>query len=300
MEERLIDKEDERLIRIKKRADETDAEDALAPEGEEADESAEGEEEVLVTLPEADEDYDEDMVGLTASELAKVMARRKKEEEEAKAEYDKLVAAADEALANGDYEQAAPLYEQAACYPFADEKVFEGLWTARTQNFTQTAPFYNDEYAEEIGGSDALKAFIRDKAGEALRQERDTMQKEEAELAPEVLEKQEERRQAFVGNRKYYGLRLVIFAGLMVLFAIAAIVSSTYIVRTLTMTPVILTSVFGGLTLISFIASLVFLLKYAGASKLCRMNDKLASTDEGARLEELRAKLECLKLILED
>ena len=119
-------------------------------------------------------------------------------------------------------------------------------------------------------------------------------------MAPQVMEKQEERRRAFEDNRKYYGVRLLVFVGMLVLFAIATIIASTFIVRTLKSTPVILTGVFGGLTLVSFIGMLVFMLKYSGASKLCRMNAKLSATEEGAHLVQVRKKLECLKLILED
>ena len=297
MEERLVDKEDERLIRIKKKAEGTDAEDVLAEEGEES------EDEVLVSLPEEDveEEYDEDLVGLTATELKKEMQRRKKLEDEARAECDKLISSAEEALARGDYEQAETLFEQASCYPFADEKLAERLWTARTKNFTDTAAFYQMKYAEEFSAeSDETKRFVREQAGQTLKKERAELEKEEAELAPQVLEKQETRRQAFKENRKYYLLRLTVFAGLMVLFAIAAIVSAAYIVRTLSNLPIIFTGIFGGLTLISFVVALVFFVKYLGANKLCRMNDKLSSTEEGAHLVELRNRLECLKLILED
>ena len=298
MEERLVDKEDERLIRIKKKAEGTDAEDALAEEGEEI------EEEVLVSLPEEDaedEEYDEDLVGLTATELKRELQRRKKLEDEARIEYDKLVASAEEELQRGDCDKAATLLEQAACYPFADEKLGERLWTARTKNFTDTAPFYQMKYAEEFSAeSDQTKRLVREQAGAALRKERAELEKEEAELAPQVLEKQATRRQAFAQNRKYYCLRLIVFAGLMVLFAIAAGISAAYIVRTLSNLPIIFTGIFGGLTLISFIVALVFFMKYSGANKLCRLNDKLSSTQEGARLVELRNRLECLKLILED
>lgn len=301
MEERLIDKEDERLIRIKKKADEVDAEDATLSEGEEEEPA---EEEVLVTLPEDEEDaedYDEDLVGLTPSELAREKARRQKAEEEARAEYAKLVEAADEELARGDFEKAESLYSQATCYPFADEHAVESLWTARTKNFTTTEPFYNEEYAEEFSASyDASKKFVREKVAETLLKEREEIEKEEEELAPAVLEKQETRRQAFVQNRKYYALRLLVFLGLLGAFVIATIVSSTYIVRTLSSLPIILTGVFGGLVLIMFVISLVFFLKFTGANKLCRTNSKLSSTEEGVRLLELRNKLECLKMILED
>lgn len=297
MEERLIDKEDERLIRIKKKADEVDAEDATAPEEEEPAED----EEILVTLPEDDEDYDEDLVGLTPSELAKELARRKKAEEEAKAECDKLAAAAEEELARGAYAKAESLFAQASCYGFENERVTMGLWTARTENFKTTEPFYREDYAEEFAALDnASKKDLLEKVGETLQNEREEIKKAEKELAPSVLEKQEERRQAFAENRKFYAVRLLVFLGILGAFAIATVVSASFIVRTLSSLPVILTGVFGGLTLIAFVVTLVFFLKFIGANRLCRTNGKLASTEDGARLVELRNKLECLKLILDE
>ena len=162
MEERLIDKDDERLIRIKKKQDEVDAEDATLPDG---GEEAPAEEEVLVTLPEEeDEEYDEDLVGLTPSELAREKARRQKAEEEAKDECAKLLTAAEEELRNENYERAASFFEQAASYGFEEERVAKGLWTARTKNFTATDAFYNAEYAEEFYYcDDAAKKFVRER-----------------------------------------------------------------------------------------------------------------------------------------
>lgn len=296
MEERLIDKKDERLIRIKKKAEGVDAEDATLAEGEEDP----VEEEVLVTLPE-DEEYDEDLVGLTPSELLRELARRQKAEEEAKAECEKLLAAAEEELAGGAYEKAESLFAQAACYAFEEERATIGLWTARTKNFKTTKPFYNEEYAEEFSAADdASKKLVREKMEKLLLKEREEIEKEEKELAPEVLAKQEERQQAFAANRKYYALRLLVFLVFLGMFVIATVASSSFIVRTLSSIPVILTGVFGGLALISFVVTLVFFLKFTGANKLCKRNEKLSSTEGGARLEELRNKLECLKLVLED
>ena len=62
MEERIVDKDDERLIRIRRTKDGVDAEDALADEGEE-----EQTEDVVFEIP--DEEFDEDLVGLTPSQL---------------------------------------------------------------------------------------------------------------------------------------------------------------------------------------------------------------------------------------
>ena len=36
------------------------------------------------------------------------------------------------------------------------------------------------------------------------------------------------------------------------------------------------------------------------SSLLCKINEKLSSTEDGKRLEELREKLECLRLVLEN
>ncbi|MBD5636462.1 MAG: hypothetical protein HDP28_01390 [Clostridia bacterium] len=297
MEERLIDKDDERLIRLKKKADEVDAEDATLPEGEEPP----AEEEVLVTLPEDEEEYDEDLVGLTPSELAREKARRQRAEEEARAECANLASLAEEELAGGAFDKAEAFFAQAASYGFEEERVAKGLWTARTKNFTTTEPFYNEEYAVEFSYcDDESKKFVREKVEKTLLKEREEIEKEEKELAPEVLAKQEERRQAFADNRKYYAVRLLAFLAVLALFAIATIVSSSYIVRTLSSVPVILTGVFGGLTLIAFVIALVFFLKFMGANKLCRRNEQLSSTEDGARLESLRNKLDCLKRILED
>lgn len=295
MEERLIDKEDERLIRIKKKEGETDAEDATLPEGEGE------EEEVLVTLPEEEEEYDEDLVGLTPSELAREKARRQKAEEEARAECGKLTESAEEELARGEFQKAESLFAQAACYGFEEERIAKGLWTARTKNFTTTDPFYDSGNAEEFSAlDDESKKFIREQAGGQLKKEREEIEKEERELAPAVLEKQETRRQAFADNRKYYMLRVLVCLGVFAALLIATGVSAFYIVRTLSNVPVILTGVFGGLSVIAFVVTLVFFLRFTGANKLCRINGRLASTEEGAHLVELREKLECLKLILED
>lgn len=296
MEERLIDKDDERLIRIKKTADGVDAQDVLAEETE----SSETEEEVFVEIPE-DEEYDEDLVGLTPTELKREQERRKKAEEEARAECEKLVKQGEEELARGEFKRAESFFSQADCYAFADERITKGLWTARTKDFTDTSPFYNLEFAEDFSASDdASKRFVREKAESRLAAEREEFLKEEKEIAPAVLEKQEERRQAFAQNKKYYKVRFLGFLAGLILFGIAVSVSAYYIVRTLSSAPVILTGIFGGLALVAFVGMLVYFLKTLGADKLCKINEKLSSTEDGKRLEELREKLECLRLVLEN
>ena len=293
MEERIVDKDDERLIRIKRTKDGVDAEDALAQEGEE-----EQSEEVVFEIP--DEEFDEDLVGLTPSQLQRELERRRKAEEAEKTEYVKLLSAAEALAAEEKYAEAEPLYAQAACYPFADERAVTGLWTARTKNFTDFAPFYVAEYAEALSEADEKsKAFVREKAA-SLREERVRLADEERALAPSVLEKQEERRQAFAENRKYYLVRALALVGAMLLCIIACAVSANYIVRTQSIAPVVCTAVFGGVAFILFVAALVYLRKSSLAQRLCRMNEALSSTEDGAKLETLRGKIACLDCVFED
>ena len=136
MEERMIDDEELRKVKLKKTAEgETDA---VEDDG--------TEEEYVFDVPE--EEYDEALVGLTPSQLERALEERKKAEEEARAEFAKLIASGEEALAAGDYVEAETFYAQADRYVFEDERVPVGLWTARTRNFTLKEPFYVLEQAE--------------------------------------------------------------------------------------------------------------------------------------------------------
>ncbi len=294
MEERIIDKDDERLIRLKRTAEgETDAQDETAPEGVEP-----AEEEVVVELPEGE--YDEDLVGLTPSQLQRELERRRKAEEEARAECEKLVTAAEELLLDKKFEEAEPLFAQAATYPFAQARVYKGLWNARTKDFADPDVLLHREYAEEIASSDEeVKAYVRERC-RGLEAERENAVREEAETAPAVLERQEKRRGAFLENRKFYSVRtLALFAGA-ILLLIGAAVSASFIVKTLSIAPVVLTGVFGGAAFLLFVCALLFLRKYVVAQRLYRANESLFSTEEGSKLEALREKIECMNLILDD
>lgn len=154
MEERIIDDEYARGIRLKKTKDGyVDVTDELSekaketpPETEEdsvlegelteslEDPEAEPEEEVSFEFPELEED-DEDLVNLTPEEA--IALRKKKEAEEAarRAEYKRLCEEGEELLLSGSFkaaelkfEKALPLDEEAA-----DAAV--GYWRARTSDF---------------------------------------------------------------------------------------------------------------------------------------------------------------------
>ncbi len=291
MEERIIDTEDSRKIKIKRTAEGgiADAEDALAEESGEA-----VEEETVFDLPETDE-YDEDLVGLTPSQLEAELKRRERAAEEARREHDGLVALAEEAYAAKDYAKAESLYAQALVYVPDSAAAQRGLWTARTSDFTDTEPFYDEDNALALAQSDEeTRAFVLGRAGNKLNAEREALLAEIEPLRPVVTEAQEKRRAAFAANRKYYLVRFGGLLGAFVLALIGIFVSASYIVRTTTIVPVVLTAVFGGVALLFLALTIVCSRKLLVAHRLCAENEKLSSTEEGARLEELLDRLSCL------
>ncbi len=185
MEERIIDDEYARGIRLKKTKDGyVDVTDELSEEAKETppeteedsvlegeltesleDPEAEPEEEVSFEFPELEED-DEDLVNLTPEEA--IALRKKKEAEEAarRAEYKRLCEEGEELLLSGSFkaaelkfEKALPLDEEAA-----DAAV--GYWRARTSDFSEP-DILAEEYAET--GYESLENDLGDGAVEKLK-----------------------------------------------------------------------------------------------------------------------------------
>lgn len=288
MEERMIEDEKGRKIKLGVNAEgETDA---LEETGEE----------VLLELPE--EEYDESLVGLTPSQLEQELERRRAAEAEALAAFEALVQEGDEALAAQEFERAETAFAQAETYVFAEESdVSQKLWRARTREFSDEEAFYRAGYAEEFAqASPGAKAFVREQVASRLTAQREEYEKEEAEIAPRIESAQAERRGAFAANRRYWSVRFALSAALIVLFAAASAVCGGYIVRTKSNLPVIFTAVFAALAVLFLIVMFVFARKLFVANGLYRENEKLSSTQEGARLDFLRTRLHALALILDD
>ena len=291
MEERIIDRE--REIKIKRKAGETDAVEEGAPEGEETEAL---EDEVIVELP--DEEYDEDLVGLTPSQLKAELERRERAAEEARVERDRLLDEGERLLGEKKYEDAVPFFIQARVYDADSDRARTGLWSARTHGFSEIEPLFNGEIAEELEDAESDAQLLREKMGSALEEAYNTCLAEEETIAPEVEGKQAERREAFRNNRKYYLVRFGVVFAVMLAMLIGCAVSAGYIVRTQSITPIVLTGAFGGCSLIVFGVLVIFARKLFVASRLCRENERLSATEDGARLAHLRARLSVLKSIL--
>lgn len=292
MEERIID--NEREIKIKRKRGGDDVVDALARDGEELPE----EEDIVLEFPEGD-DYDEDLVGLTPSQLKEELARREKAKKEAEAECEKLTLEGEEKLAGETYAEAETFFAQALLYNRESVRAGKGLWTARTKNFSDDEAFYEEENAEELEAApEEVRAFVLEHRREALETAREEYRKEAEPLREKVEKDIAERREPFLANRRYYRTRLRVCLAALAACVIAIIICTSMIYNTKGMLPVWFAIGFGVLAAVCVGFTLYMMRKVLVAHRLCIANERLSSTEEGARLEYLNVRLRCLDLIL--
>ncbi len=289
MEERILDEDEGRGIRIKRTADgETDA-----VEGTEAEE-----EEVAFEFP---EEYDESLAGMTQTQVEEELARREKARQEALETYRRLTEEGNALLAEEKFAEAEEKFAEAAMYGAENDDAVIGLFTAATKNFTDTERLYSAERAEDLERLETGRKLLREKFGERLSAERQSYREEIETLRPTVEAKQAERREAFAANKKHYVIWTSVSLFLAAVFAIATAIAADNILKVSDgSVPIALTIVFGVLTFVSVTMLAVFGLQLVGANRLCRENEKIDSTKDGARLSELSRRLDVLGVIFEE
>ena len=291
MEEKIIDEEIGRKIRIKKTLDgEMDVVDELA---ETTEELVEGEEEYAFELPEYLED-DEDLVGLSPEEAMELRKKKQAEAEAKRAEYDRLLVEGEALLEEGSYRSAELKFEKALMLDDLATEATVGYWRAKTENFTNPDVLM-DEYVEE--GYDGLEYDLGRKAveqirinyAERFRRRYDELAKEEAPLRAQVEEAQARRRAVLKPRRvkSFIG-----FLASAVPFVVLLILTIVFGLKNFTVKDdsyFLPTIIVGSVALVSFIVFGVFTNKFINACRIYRTNERLSSTDEGARLEEVEA-----------
>jgi len=202
MEERIIDDEYGRGVRLKKTkdgyVDVTDEE--LEKENEAEDEG----EEITFAFPtlegeEAEED-DEDLVDLSPEEAERV--RREKAEALARMqeEYKSMCSKGEALLAEGKFAEAEKVFEGALNLDEEATDASVGYWRAKTENF-DNADVLIEEYVE--AGIESLEFDLGYEAAEIIKRDYrakfekrvEELTAEEEPLAAEVEEKQERRRE---------------------------------------------------------------------------------------------------------
>ena len=294
MEERLIEKDDPRKIRIVKRGEETDAVDDLA-EGETAEE-AEYAEDALLDLP---EDYDEDLVGLTPSMLAEKLAEQERARAQRREACEKAIAEGVALRDKKDMDGAAQAFRRATLEDPESEEAHRLLWQTLTAEYTEVAGFYGEGAAEAFSEApDAVKEEIRTHMRGALERASDELAAEAEPLRAAVEESMQTRRAAFGAHRRYMRVRFFACLAVVLLFAAGSAIAASYIVRVRGAIALIFTLVFGGVALVALGVTCYFARKLYLADRMCAANEKLASTQDGARLAVLEAKLSALDLAL--
>lgn len=250
-------------------------------------------EEYEVTLPEVDE-TNEDLIGLSVEEYEK----KRREEEHLREECGKMIAEGERLLKKKDFPEAEKFFRQANTLCPDDERAKEGTLQCVTKNFENLDPLLEYDNAAIAENSTRVKKFVKAEAGERLEKMKERFEAEAAPLREKFLKAQAARRESFRANRKYYLIRSAVFSVLLVALIAACIASAVFIPRSKEATPVILTIAFAALSVILLLLWLVSVRKLFVAHRLCRENERMSSTEEGARLEELENALTCLSLIL--
>ena len=308
MEERIIEDEG-RTIKVKRNAlgGIEDATDGALPEGGAAEGASSPDagpggtqEDVEFAVDFPEEEYDEDMVGLTPSQLKRAQEERERARREAEEARDKLIAEGKKALSSLDYAAAEKFYSQALAYDGESAEALLGVWESRTQGFTDDSPFFIEENAEKFARMPKeVRSFILERVGSRLQDARQGILEEMRPLKAAVEEAREARRGALDANKRYYLVRTAAFGIAAVLFLALMGVFSAFLLRTSGSWPAVCMAVFGGLALLCLIFLVVFLRGLVFALRLSHDNEKNEGTEDGRRLALLEREEHCLRLVLE-
>ena len=290
-EERIIDDEYGRGVKLRKTKEGfVDVTDELV----DSEETDEGAEEVSFEFPVMEDEDDEDLVGLSTEEALALKQQKAEAAERRREEYEQAVAAGNALLEVADFVGAEKKFEEALQLDEIATDASVGYWKAKTENF-QKPEILVDEYLEE--GMSSMQYDLGYEAVEIIKKEHrevfegkyKALEEEEKPLADEVEGKQAARRSILQERLKKSMIKFVAAAVPMLACVILTIVFGLKIptVRDNRYIPV--TIVFGALSLVAFIVFTLFSNKFLNASRIYRRNEKLSSTEDGERLQEIRA-----------
>ncbi len=288
MEERMIDDEYGRGVRLKKTKEGfIDATDETLQDGEDT-------EEAVFEFPilETDED-DEDLVGLSPEEA--IALRKKKEEEAAqrKADYERACREGDELLASGSFHSAELKFEHALALDDEATEASVGYWRAKTSDFTDPDVLIG-EYGE--AGIESLEYDLGYKAVDIIKRDyKSAFEKrvaeltaEEEPLAAKVEEKQASRREVISARIKRSTVAFVCSTLPMIALFVLTIVFGMKNFTTRESTFIIPTIACAVGFVVTFIAFIIFTNKWINDFRMRAANEKLSSTEDGARLLKIR------------
>ncbi len=295
MDERTIEDEYGRTIIIKKRMGE-DSEET----GEELDAEGEEMEEVLFDYEDVDAE-DEDIADLSHDEAKELL--RKKEEKAAQVAQmiEELRASAAQKEENGDISGALEDYKKILEYNAADVTSNVKVAVASSEYFTKVSELsvIKELYADGVEKcGDEFKSAVKELCEEKILPVREELNAKIKEIEVDFLKQQSVRREAF---KKDYDLRkknFLISIVPLVLFVLAAIICAVNIITVEGFIFLVLTCVFGALSLAAIVSTLVLTRKFLTARRRVKENEKLTSTKDGRRILALKKKVKFLNAVL--
>lgn len=307
MEERIVDDEFGRGIRLKKTKDGyVDVEDELSPETEEGDVQT-AEEEIAVILPDEegskDEEYampvvygegdDEDLVDLSPEEAERVRREKADALRRRKEAYESACNEGQKLLETGSFHAAEIVYEKALKLDELATEASVGYWCAKTANFTDP-DVLAEEYLE--GGMEELESDLGVIATEIIKRDyHEQFEKRYQELceqeAPiwERVERKQSERRVILSKRRTKGF---IFFLCSLLPLIGGLIATATVGMKNFSTPdnayVLPTIICGCIAVAAFLFSLFVTNVFFNACRMYRMNENLASTEDGKAVLDIR------------
>lgn len=295
MEERIIDEEYGRGVRLRKTKDGyVDVTDELV-EGEAVDGEEMGDE-ISFEFPSLEEfgdKDDEDLVDLSPEEAERVRREKAEAAQRRLEEYEATCRQGEQLLASGSFNAAELEYEKALQLDELATEASVGYWRAKTANFTDPDVLIS-EYADS--GIESLEYDLGYEAVEIIKKDyRAAFEKrvqeltdEETPLAQQFEEKQDARREILSARKLRWGIAFI----LCTIPALAAIIATVVVGLKNFGAPdtryLVPTIILGCVALVLFVAFMIITNKYINAGRMYRKNERLSTTEEGLRLLEIR------------
>lgn len=291
MEERIIDDDIKKNLRLKKTDDGYEEVDDDALDGE-----------VMFEVTDLEED-DEELAGLSPEEAIEYRKRKAEEAAQRQAEYERLCKEGAELLETGSFKAAELKYEKALDLDKEAKDASVGYWRAKTADFTEPDALVEEYY--EAGyenleydlGYDAVLE-IKEKFKPVFERRMDELTGEETALNETFVEKQAERREILNARAKKAWLWFGVTFAPTFITLILAIVFGTKILSTPDGRYIAPTAVFAGVFVVVFIVFGVMTNKLLNVMRIRRANEKLSSTEDGRELLRIRAYKEIYDYLL--
>ena len=289
MEERIIDDEYGRGVRLKKTED-----GYVDVTDEELENEDENTEEALFEFPEFDEDTDdEELATLTPEEAIALKKRREEEAAARKNEYEKLCAEGDALLEVGSFHTAELKFEKALMLDDEAVDASVGYWRAKTADFTDPDVLIG-EYAD--ASIESLEFDLGYKATDILRERyQDTfarriaeLEEEEKPLIEQIEEKQITRRAVIKERLKRSAITTAIAAIPTITLLVLTIVFALKIFSVVDDRYILPTIILGASFFVVFIVFLLIANKLINNQRMYRANERLSASEDGKRLLQIR------------